>query len=750
MSRLLTIHPPLAGIVQSRGFQKQPPYSCREALNFVPQYALDGSELLAIRPPMDSFVTAAGTVNLLCEVNGTISQSPQRSFVAAVNGQLYHYTGSALTAVGGAGTIPSGRAAFAAAFQTSVYIPAVTPLVYSYTSNLLFTWTATAGTVPSDARIIVPWAGGLWVAGQPSQPHVVSGCKTGDPNDWNFAGESPASAFTSIGSDAGAISGPITALVPVTGDSMIVSTPDNMQIWRGHPRRGGVADNLSSTLGIRGQGAWCAGPNGEIFMLTNKGFAVYANGTLSPISEERVPSELIGLNYSYFDPRVAMAYCPRFNAVYITNRETENPSAWWYDVKNGGMFKMKLRSNPYVMMRFDAGATGRTSPVLFGGEQYGGVGNFNLDGEEAIVGARVVVGPFKLSESPLKRSMISEANIVLGGGANVGDATVEFFTGPTGDSAYKASVNGRSSSMHKRTVAEVFKNRGRLRPKIADHAAVMVLDYFGGDINPQIPFEEATLALKPAGKSRSFVQHSDATGPFAGSFTPPPPVLPVSDLVAWYSFEESGLPFASGNGASPSITSTNGIVNKYTLPPIVSGEGVSLASSAGMSIWGDSATGLQFPNGVTIAGWINLTTENQGGFGFSLQTAARSFFVIRSALGTNLPFRVRLTGNSDILIDHDLFNDNGWRFFAASINPATNTIGVMSHVFYKSVAATPAAVSALCGAAAQTVRTQCVRQYDSLGSSHVPSFDEFSIWRRPLSAQEMLQLHALSANGYPY
>ncbi len=528
MASQLTIKPPLAGIVRSRGFQSQPPFSCREAENFWPQYALTGAETVAVRPPLDQWISVAThPVNLLCRVNGTNSSTPQRTFVAGINGTLHRWTGSALQAVGGSGTIPTGRAAFAAAFEQKVYIPASTSLVYDYPTNVLSTWAASSGTLPADMRILVFWAGGLWGSARPDTPHIVYGCASGNPLNWDFNGETATSAFATIGDNAGLISDPVTALIPVSGDTMLVSTPDAIYAWRGHPRRGGVADVLNTSVGVRGQGAWTQGPDGSIFAITNKGLVAIQGGqAVQLISADRLPNSLIGYNYDYLDPRVMMAFDARFNCVHITVRGADAASseAWIYDLKHGGLWEQKFAQYPHVMCRFDPIGTGRASEVLLGGA--GGLYRFDLDGEENIASARLVVGPVRLTNIATQRAGIKEAQVCFSGATNAGGATVGFYVGPTADSSYAASISGESSTKYVTTVAQVFKNRGVVRPRIADHALTMVIDHDAALNNAQIEFEETSLILEPAGRSRGAVFHSDQSGPLAGSFVGPPPPPP--------------------------------------------------------------------------------------------------------------------------------------------------------------------------------------------------------------------------------
>jgi len=516
----LQIKPPLAGVIRSRGFQAQPPFSCRQAINYWPQYALDGTELLATRPPLDEHFEPAttGAVNMAQRVNGTTSNTPQRSLVVARNGDLFFWNGAGYTAITmGALSVPASRALFATTLGQKVYIPDVAPLVYDYASDTLSAWTATSGTVPSDARAITTWLGSIVVAAVPDEPHIVSLSATNDGLNWNFSASGEGAAWSSIGDEGGLISDPVTALIPTPGDSLIVSTPDSLFIWRAHPRRGGVADVLNPAIGVRGQGAWCADEKGHIFMLTNRGLSVFDGSTVTHISKERIPSDLIGFTYDYLDPRVSMGYDVTFDKIHICVRDDTTPTAWTYDLKHGGLWEADYEAAlPYVMTRFDPLGTARASDLLFCGED--GIHRFDLDGTEDFPRHRVVVGPMRLSQDATARSKITEAQFVFGGGTDDTTAEVALYGGRTADSAYAAATSGLTPVKHVTTIADIFKSRGIRRPNISDHAACLVINQTEEVTNPVVVLEEANLKLIPAGRATGPVFHSDTSGPLAGGF----------------------------------------------------------------------------------------------------------------------------------------------------------------------------------------------------------------------------------------
>lgn len=748
MASQIQISPPLAGIVRSRGFQKQPPYSCRDAVNFWPQFAIDGSETLAIRPPLDSYIAVAThPVNLLCRVNGTNSDTPQRTFVAAVNGQLKYWDGSALVNVGGSGSVATTRAVFAAAFEQKVYIPGSTNLVYDYPSDTLSTWTASSGTIPTDMRILVFWAGGLWGAAQPTAPHIVSGCATGAPLNWLFAASGEGAAFQTTGDNAGLISDPVTALIPVSGDTMIVSTPDGMQAWRGHPRRGGVADVLSMSVGVRGQGAWCQGPDGTIFALTNKGLVGISAGatTVSPISSDRIPNELIGLDYDFLAPNISMAFDNRFNGVHITVRDGADSEGWFYDLKHGGLWEQDFAQHPHVMMAFDPIETGRASGVLFGGS--GGLYRHDLDGTETH-SARVVLGPLRLSNNATERSKITEAQVVMGGGTTAVNAAMEFYCGPTCDSAYAAAVSGDTAAKYKTTVDRVMAAHGRIRPMIAGHAATIVYDQVSAVAQPKLVVEEINLHLEPAGKERAYVQHSDTTGPRAGVFTPPGGGL---GLYASYSLDETSTPWADSGPNEHDLTEIEG-TGETAAGLIDTAMRLPADAQSDYGILGyDQEVSLEVLNpefGVTVSFWIRAEDVDNGASDRLLDIGAfgdGNEIVFEWDEGTGLQFSIGIeegATHSVAIPIGDLW-DGEWHNVMGYYDPNAAEIGVgIDNVFE-----TDSASNIVWATGAQGGVT--IRGRNNVFNNMQVDYDQIDVWSQCLNENQRADIYN-DGDGLPF
>lgn len=361
-------------MVRRTSFQGQPPFSSFFSNNFWPIDVDTGRSVTAVRPPLDTFTAPGVSVNGLIPVNGFASGKPFQSIVAASSGSLFWWDGVAwrLATGSAASSADTGRAVFGHPFLQRAYIckEDSAPIDFNYTTGEATIMQALAGTVPEDCRMATVWQGALWLAGQEENPHILYGSRTGDVYDWDFIvnTNSEGGAYTSAGVDEGRLNGPITAIVSHTHDTMLVSTVEGIMAMRGHPRRGGVYEQVSGQTYILGQGAWCRTPEDVLFFMTTLGLMQLnpqPGSVAMAVSQKLIPDELIGLSYSILDPKVNMAYDSRWKLIYITVRGTQE-QAWLFDLNTGGFHKMTLDNYPYVLYEHKPFVTDDRSGVLFG------------------------------------------------------------------------------------------------------------------------------------------------------------------------------------------------------------------------------------------------------------------------------------------------------------------------------------------------------------------------------------------------
>lgn len=509
----LTVQPPIGGTVRSTSEQTQPPFTSHNSVNFWPIDVMTGRAVPATRPGLTSAPTPGGTVNLLARVNGSVAMKPFQSMIANINGQIYWWDDDVWVIATGATSndVVTTRAVFAQAFLQQVFIcnDTTKPLVFDYTTGATAVLVETAGMAPSDVRIAAVWQGALWLAGEIANPHILYGSRTGDAYDWDYSVplDDTGGAFATTGENEGLLTGPITALIPQTSDTMIVSTIEGLIAMRAHPRRGGIFDPFGPAKYVLGQGAWCKGPDGTIYMITNAGFE-----TLSPevgavpvlISDKLLPDELKGLDYVYEDPVINMEYDTRWNGVIITVRG-EQQQAWLYDLKNGGFHAMNFAEGyPFVLMEFPPFSQLNSSGVLFGGVGYGGLAFFDR-GSTEVFESTITVGPIPISDSVMTKNMISKGRFIFGRDSPKDDDTTQSIlmlaVGTDGQDAINKLAIGEID--YTANLKQIKANSGIALPRVSGCYLAFVIDQIGG----QFSFEGLELKLEPKGDNN--VQRSE-------------------------------------------------------------------------------------------------------------------------------------------------------------------------------------------------------------------------------------------------
>lgn len=507
-----TVHidPPLAGNIRKMGFQNQAPYSTILSTNMWPLNAIDNRMVSATRPPLEPFESVTANINMLSRVTGDGNQDPQNSFLYAADGVLWAWNGSGFDQVDSAfapATVPAittGRPVYATPYLKTVIIAnSGAPLIYDHTAqiitNKLTYLTATVGTVPLDCRVLATWQGAIWFAGQPDTPHILYASRTGDPTDYDYSAlpEDEGGAFATIEDNEGLLGEPIVALMPQTTDTMVVGCISSMWAIKGHPRRGGSVESISTKIGPLGQGAWAKSPDNTLYVLTKSGVVTIAptDGAIPAlISKEKVPNDLIGLDFDTLNPVVTMAYDTVWNGLIINVRGAQSQS-WWFDPAAGGFHRMDLPVDPVVMLNFPELDSATTSGALFGSGS--GLHRFDVDGVSETPDYTLLIGPIKISPNAALKSKLETAKIVMGLDT-VPNGSALLWVGSDGEEAYNNYLNGRVGTRYTQTLTSLVNNNGYCRPQLSGHA--MLLEFTGSD---RFVFESTDIDFVEAGRMRT-------------------------------------------------------------------------------------------------------------------------------------------------------------------------------------------------------------------------------------------------------
>ena len=515
MPRIVTVKAPLGGVVKATAFQSRPPFTTFDSVNYWPIDAKTGRALSATRPSLQSFAGVVDPVHMVHPINGVKASQPFNSFAISVNGTLYWYnaSGSFTVATGAeASGIDTGRYVSAAAVVDDLYITRAgdIPLVFNYPAGTVTEPTAVAGSFPTDCRIAANIFGALCLTGKvDSDSHILHLSRVGDPLDWDYAAAvtDQFGAFNSDTEYRGVLSGPVTAVAQHTSDRALISTFSGMLGLHGHPRQGGVFLPISTSY-IIGQNAWCRVPGDVLFMMTPNGLMALdpsPSAVPAQVSRNKIPEELVGLEYNYDDPGCCLVYDSRWNGVHIFHSGSNGPQSWLYDLENGGFHEMDLPTDVFTAAQFDQVASQQSGSVLLGTPV--GLHYYDRFGTESI-GSGVTVGPIKLSQTAATKGRLDKASFVFGRDTPIeSGGTITIAAGRDGQDAINRMDQGLAQ--YTTSLSAVRDNNGVCYPKVSGHAVVIKIESPTGDV----AWEEVVLEMEDAGDNRlSRVPQAGVTG----------------------------------------------------------------------------------------------------------------------------------------------------------------------------------------------------------------------------------------------
>jgi hypothetical protein len=331
---------------------------------------------------------------------------------------------------------------------------------YDSTSPTLAIWDATSGkgTVPHGHNLIVRYRDRIVVAGGPHAPHNWEMSRQGDANDWDNSETDVGRAMAGNNSDAGTIGEPITALIPHHDDCLIFGATRSLYTMRGDPAWGGQITNLSMTIGVISQGAWCKTPRGNLFFMSPDGVYFMEAGcgrTPTSVSRELMPQELTGIDTTVHT--VHMEYDLNHRGIHIFISDIANnlvATHWWMDIKHtmigdhlealGSFFKVTNHNDLDVFMT----ANYRNEALLGGRDGYirhhddtagadetgaGGVSDFD---------SYVMIGPLRVGRGGgegVVSEIVGEPS-TNGAETDSGDIDWELYVGTSPEVAAASSV----------------------------------------------------------------------------------------------------------------------------------------------------------------------------------------------------------------------------------------------------------------------------------------------------------------------
>lgn len=366
--------------------------------------------------------------------------------------------------------------------SASVFVSAATLFGFTYivdgsgdpkklqlSTNTMVAFTESAGTVVQNATIAAAWRGRLLLSGIEAEPQNIYASALGDPLDWD-TGVSPATesmAWALNLSTLGLVGQPIHALMPISDDVCLVGCEQSLWIIRGDLAANGSVDNISETVGVLNQNAWCRGPDGSVFFLGPNGLYKCApDGTgLTEISRDTYPQFFTAFDRSL--TYTSLVFDPGRYGIWIFLAPTDSADApiesMFYDLVATGFWPQEFTNyagvGPVSAVMWDAfdsterypvlgGYTGQVSAISYTNRyDYDGTNNNAIESE-------LWFGPFSISsvdDSIFTRLDITGGEVLTGDAASVWNVNWNVRGGITaydvmdGTSAVSAAGNIASS-----------------------------------------------------------------------------------------------------------------------------------------------------------------------------------------------------------------------------------------------------------------------------------------------------------------
>lgn len=290
------------------------------------------------------------------------------------------------------------------------------PKVYDPQTDTLEIWMADAdkGSVPVGCPLICRYRDAIVLAGSINAPHLWYIGRVGDPYDWDFLAEDDAGAVFGEDSDAGSIGQPIIGMAPYSDDYLLFGCTTSLWVMRGHPRFGGLIDNVDYTVGFIGPESWCWGPSGEIIFLSRDGLYLLppgASGKPDSISRERMPRELQGVDSNLYEASLVYDVQARGVHIYLTPIEPQGRLHMWFDwdVKSFWPVKLADGHEPFVTLQYQAIAQDDAAVLLGCRDGYiRRYSNLSESDDGTEIESYVDYGPIRMGESDYEKGILSE------------------------------------------------------------------------------------------------------------------------------------------------------------------------------------------------------------------------------------------------------------------------------------------------------------------------------------------------------
>lgn len=248
------------------------------------------------------------------------------------------------------------------------------PKYFDPSDVTVYLWTATNGAVPTGCRCIGLYRERIVLGGARVNPHQWFMSRSGDPRDWNaseVANDKLRAVFHSDANQAGVIGDPITAIMTFSDHYMFFGCESSIYRLVGDPTSGGRLQVINKEIGVVDKGAWCHGPNDEIYFLSLDGLYYIAPGTDTfpqSVSHNFIPNDLKNVSRDQYTVTMVYDVKERGVRIHLTGNAFEARKHWFFDIENGAFWPDVLSNanhEPTAVATFQ-GEAGEMNTVVVG------------------------------------------------------------------------------------------------------------------------------------------------------------------------------------------------------------------------------------------------------------------------------------------------------------------------------------------------------------------------------------------------
>lgn len=236
-----------------------------------------------------------------------------------------------------------------------------------------------AGELPQRFKLLASWNKRLVMARADSSATNWWMTRQDDPFDLDLfpavAGATDAVAGNGL-RGPGLSPSPITALMPLSDDLLLVGHGSSISRLTGDPLAGGAWDLVSDKIGVQFGGAWTKSALGIPYFVSSRGgvFSMTAEG-VRPVSNDSIERRLQAVDYTRF--RVVMAYSYELEGIYVLQVPMIGRGVpargWFYDIQGRSWWEddyVQTNVQPTCAVVMDGDTPGERA-LVFGCEDGG-------------------------------------------------------------------------------------------------------------------------------------------------------------------------------------------------------------------------------------------------------------------------------------------------------------------------------------------------------------------------------------------